>query len=124
MFIIISLLVVVSFLLVLIILAQNSKGGGLSSQFGGSGASNLIGVKKTGDLLENITWVLAISLLVLSLSTNFFMTDVNPNSLNSPNIDRANEQVVPPNFDAGEAPATTDPSQDGSLEGLTEDSEQ
>lgn len=112
------MLVVASFLLVLIILAQNSKGGGLSSQFGGSGASNLIGVKKTGDLLENITWVLAVSLIVLSLSTNFFMTDINPNSLNSPNIDRANEQTVLPNIDAGVAPAPTDPSEDAPAEDI------
>ena len=30
-----------AFMLVLVILAQNSKGGGLSSQFGGSGASGM-----------------------------------------------------------------------------------
>ena len=61
---VITLIIIVSVLLVLIILAQNPKGGGLSSQFGGSGASNLIGVKKTGDLLERLTWGFAISLFV------------------------------------------------------------
>jgi len=65
-----SLIILTSVLLVLIVLAQNSKGGGLSSQFGGSGASNFIGVKKTGDLLERLTWGLAIALMVLSLSVN------------------------------------------------------
>ena len=40
-------------LVVLVVLAQNSKGGGLSNQFGGSGASNLIGVKKTGEPLSD-----------------------------------------------------------------------
>jgi preprotein translocase subunit SecG len=49
-----------SVLLVLVVLAQNSKGGGLSSQFGGSGASNIIGVKKTGDVLERLTWGFAV----------------------------------------------------------------
>ena len=48
----ISLTIFAAVLLVLVVLAQNSKGGGLSSQFGGSSASNLIGVKKTGDLLD------------------------------------------------------------------------
>ena len=47
----IGLALFASVMLVLVVLAQNSKGGGLSNQFGGSGASSLIGVKKTGDLL-------------------------------------------------------------------------
>ena len=58
-------------LVVLVVLAQNSKGGGLSNQFGGSGASNLIGVKKTGDLLERLTWGFAIAIMVFTLATNF-----------------------------------------------------
>ena len=67
---IVSLIIFVAILLVLVILAQNSKGGGLSSQFGGSGASNMIGIKKTSDLLEKITWGLAIVMLVLTLASN------------------------------------------------------
>lgn len=67
----ISLAIFSAVLLVLVVLAQNSKGGGLSSQFGGSGASNLIGVKKTGDLLERLTWGFAIAIMVFSLATNF-----------------------------------------------------
>lgn len=51
----IGLAIFCSVLMVLVVLAQNSKGGGLSNQFGGSGASNLIGVKKTGDFLERTT---------------------------------------------------------------------
>jgi len=60
-----------AFFLVIVVLAQNAKGGGLSNQFGGSGASNLIGVKKTGDLLERLTWGFAIAIMVFSLATNF-----------------------------------------------------
>ncbi len=67
----ISLAIFSSVLLVLVVLAQNSKGGGLSNQFGGSGASNLIGVKKTGDLLERLTWGFAIAIMVFTLATNF-----------------------------------------------------
>ncbi|HMJ68449.1 MAG TPA: preprotein translocase subunit SecG [Cyclobacteriaceae bacterium] len=73
--ILIILAMVASVLLVLVVLAQNSKGGGLSSQFGGSGASNLIGVKKTGDLLERLTWAFAIAIMLFSLGTN--LTDSN-----------------------------------------------
>lgn len=67
----ISLAIFSAVLLVLVVLAQNSKGGGLSSQFGGSSASNLIGVKKTGDLLEKLTWGLAIAVMAFTLATNF-----------------------------------------------------
>jgi len=91
--------------MVLVVLAQNSKGGGLSSQFGGSGTSNLIGVKKTGDLLEKITWSLGIAIFMLSLSTNFILDTNEGNGFSSPNIDRAQESVLPPaglNFDLEE----------------------
>ncbi|MEO1050079.1 MAG: preprotein translocase subunit SecG [Bacteroidota bacterium] len=85
---VITLIIVVCVLLVLVILAQNSKGGGLSSQFGGSSASNMIGVKKTSDLLEKITWGLAIALLALTLSTKFLIPKeeslVNPARNNNP----------------------------------------
>ena len=93
---IITLIIIASILLVLVVLAQNSKGGGLSSQFGGSGTSNLIGVKKTGGLLEKITWGLGISILALSLSTNFILGKNAENGFSSPNIDRAQESVLPP----------------------------
>jgi len=79
---IIGLSVVISILLVLVILAQNSKGGGLSSQFGGSAASNIIGVKKTGDLLEKLTWGFIVTLIVLTLSTSM---------LNNSRQDRSND---------------------------------
>ncbi len=60
--------IVVCVLLGLIILIQNPKGGGLSSGF--SGSNNIMGVQRTGDLLEKGTWVLAITLMVLSLLIN------------------------------------------------------
>lgn len=90
---IISIIIFVAILLVLVVLAQNSKGGGLSNQFGGSGASNIIGVKKTGDLLEKLTWGFVITIMVLSLSTNF-VTQEGPRSSNEI-LDRAGEQAAP-----------------------------
>lgn len=44
---------------------QNSKGGGISSQF--SGANQIMGVRRGADVIEKATWTLAIALLVLSL---------------------------------------------------------
>ena len=93
----IILIVIVSLLLMLVILAQNAKGGGLSSQFGGSGTSQLMGVKRTSDLLEKLTWGLGIALLALSLSTVFFINR-SASGIVSPNIQRAEEQQVVPGF--------------------------
>lgn len=59
------LIILVCLLLILVVLVQNSKGGGLASNFAAS--NQVMGVRKTGDFLEKATWALAISLLVLSL---------------------------------------------------------
>ena len=86
---VIILILIIAVLLVLVVLAQNSKGGGLSSQFGGSGASNIIGVKKTSDLLERLTWGFAIAILVLSVSVNILADRPGSGEIESPNLDRA-----------------------------------
>lgn len=64
----IILAVIVCVLLGIIVLIQNPKGGGLNSSF--SSSSQLMGVQKTGDFLEKGTWVLAVTLMVLSLAVN------------------------------------------------------
>jgi preprotein translocase subunit SecG len=88
---------VASVLLVLVVLAQNSKGGGLSSQFGGSAASNMIGVKKTGDLLERLTWAFAIAIMLFSLGTNL----MSPSTGSDEILDKATqEKVAQPNNNA------------------------
>jgi preprotein translocase subunit SecG len=62
---ILVLILVTSVLLTLVVLVQNSKGGGLASNFAGS--NQIMGVRKTADFLEKATWSLAIALVVLSL---------------------------------------------------------
>ena len=83
---IIGVIIFLSLLLILVVLAQNPKGGGLSSQFGGAGVSQVMGVKKTGDLLEKLTWGFSITILSLTLLSNLFIED-NQNSIESPNIE-------------------------------------
>lgn len=117
---IVILIVLVALLLMLVILAQNSKGGGLSSQFGGSGASQLMGVKRTGDLLEKITWGLAITLIALTLSTSFFMDTNQRSGVVSPNIQRAQEQNIVPGFGGTEVEPESDmevPGTEGEIDG-------
>ncbi|WP_207430805.1 preprotein translocase subunit SecG [Sabulibacter ruber] len=71
----ISVIIFLCVLLVLVVLSQNSKGGGLSSQFGGGGTSQLMGVKRTGDLLEKLTWGFAIGIIVLTLASHTIVSD-------------------------------------------------
>jgi preprotein translocase subunit SecG len=115
---IITLIIIAALLLVLVVLAQNSKGGGLSSQFGGGGTSQLMGVKRTGDLLEKMTWGLAVGLIVLSLTAHIFLPGNSQNpGMTSPTLERAEEQtILPP---ASTLPLeNTDTSDDSSLDGL------
>lgn len=62
------LIILVGILLTLIVLVQNSKGGGLASNF--SGSNQVMGVRKTTDFLEKATWTLAIALFVLCLTAS------------------------------------------------------
>lgn len=64
------IIIVACILLIFIVLIQNPKGGGIASNFAAS--TQIMGVKRTGDVVEKATWVLAIGVLVLCLSTNFF----------------------------------------------------
>jgi preprotein translocase subunit SecG len=59
------LVLIVCVLLVLIVLVQNSKGGGLASNFQSS--NQFMGVRKTTDFLEKSTWTLAAALMVFSI---------------------------------------------------------
>ena len=62
---VVVLILIVSVLLGLVVLVQNSKGGGLVSNFGG--ANQMMGVRQTADFLEKATWGLATALVVLCL---------------------------------------------------------
>jgi preprotein translocase subunit SecG len=65
------LIFIVCILLVLIVLVQNSKGGGLASNFQSTG--QVMGVRKTADFLEKFTWGLAGALLFLSVVGSAFI---------------------------------------------------
>jgi len=91
----ISIIIFICVLLILVVLSQNSKGGGLSNQFG-AGSSNLIGVKRTGDLLEKMTWGLAIALVVLSLSSSMLIDKSAGGPRRSAAQERASQQSAAP----------------------------
>jgi preprotein translocase subunit SecG len=92
----ISIIIVLAVLLVLVILAQDSKGG-VGAAFGGS-ASQIMGVTKTGNILEKSTWVLSIAILVLSLTSSAFYSQEGSGDFSSPNIESARKQIITPSF--------------------------
>ncbi len=58
-------IIIICALLILVVLVQNSKGGGISSNF--SAANQIMGARRGTDFIEKATWTLAILLLVFSL---------------------------------------------------------
>ncbi|MBS1731204.1 MAG: preprotein translocase subunit SecG [Bacteroidetes bacterium] len=68
-----------SILLCAIILIQNPKGGGLAGgAFGGMG-NQFMGVKQTNDILIKGTWLFAIIIAVLAITSPLFLSGVTSN---------------------------------------------
>ena len=65
----IVLVVLASVLMCFVVLIQNSKGGGLASSFASS--NQIMGVRKTTDFIEKLTWGLAIFMVVLSIASSY-----------------------------------------------------
>lgn len=59
------LIVLAALLMIGIVLIQESKGGGLASNF--SSSNQIMGVRKTTDFVEKTTWGLAITMVVFSV---------------------------------------------------------
>ena len=68
-------------LLVLFVLVQNAKGGGLVSSLGG--ASNVVGVRESANILEKGTWTLAVVLMLLSFFAVAALPHQDPGSAES-----------------------------------------
>ena len=59
------LIVLAALLMIGIVLIQESKGGGLASNF--SSSNQIMGVRKTTDFIEKTTWGLAAAMVILSV---------------------------------------------------------
>ncbi|MCU0348839.1 MAG: preprotein translocase subunit SecG [Saprospiraceae bacterium] len=66
------LIAIVALLLIASVLIQNPKGGGVDATFG-AGANQMFGVAKSADLIEKLTWGLAVALIVLCILTTFML---------------------------------------------------
>ncbi len=69
--VLVVLIVILAVLMCLIVLIQESKGGGLASSF--SASNQIMGVRKTTDVIEKMTWGLVAAMVVLSVVSVFFI---------------------------------------------------
>ena len=110
------LIVIAALLMIGIVLIQESKGGGLASQF--SGYNQIGGVRKTTDFIEKATWFLAGFMVLISVCCayvapqaggessvmeNYQAPATNPNNL--PGFGASQQQNAAPAAPATEAPA-------------------
>ncbi len=63
------IIVILAIFLCAVVTIQNSKGGGLAAGFASS--NQIMGVRKTTDILEKTTWTLVIAIVVLSVITAY-----------------------------------------------------
>ena len=113
----IVLIVIAALLMIGIVLIQESKGGGLASQF--SGYNQIGGVRKTTDFIEKTTWGLAACMVIISVlcayvapqaagsgsvMENIEVPATNPNNL--PGFGASQQKEAAP---AAEAPAAETP---------------
>ena len=112
------LIVIAALLMIGIVLIQESKGGGLASQF--STYHQIGGVRKTTDFIEKATWGLAVAMVVISIACayvapqadtessvmeNYQAPATNPNTLPGFGASTQKEAATP---DAPAAPAAAD----------------
>lgn len=96
------LIIIVCVLLGLVVLIQNSKGGGIASNFASS--TQVVGVKRQNELIEKITWGLAATLFVLCLASNAFDgTKTNANDVGKESV--VGNAEVPSSTTPSKAPA-------------------
>ena len=110
------LIVIAALPMIGIVLIQESKGGGLASQF--SGYNQIGGVRKTTDFIEKTTWGLAAFMVIISVACayvapqatnnnsvmeNYQAPATNPNNLPGFGASQQNDAAAP--AAAPEAPA-------------------
>ena len=86
--------ILASVLMTIVVLLQNSKGGGLASNF--VAGNQTFGVRKTADILEKITWGLVAFIFVFSIATTFTATGSGKNEIDiTDKVENAATDQVP-----------------------------
>lgn len=111
MYVFISILILIaSILLILIVLIQNSKGGGLASGF--SSSNQIMGVRKTTDFIEKLTWGLAGFMVVISVACAYVIPQATSESSVVKEQALKESTTNPLNAPAGFAAPTTAPAEE------------
>lgn len=87
---VVVLVIIACVILGFIVLIQNSKGGGLASNFASS--NQIMGVRKTTDFLEKATWGLAAFIMVMCFVCAFLVK--NEFKANDPYASQDTEEVA------------------------------
>ncbi|MCS7082697.1 MAG: preprotein translocase subunit SecG [Bacteroidetes bacterium] len=109
-YIVIGLITLIAVLLIPVVLLQSSKGEGLAGIAGGFSGAQILGVRRTADILSKTTTVLATIFLLLCLLANFLIDRRYTQSIIQ---QRATEQapasapLVPPGGTPANRPAPT-----------------
>ena len=90
------LIVIAALFMIGIVLIQESKGGGLSSNFQASNA--IMGVRKTTDFIEKATWSLAIAMVVLSVACAWVAPTASTSQSIMENVSTEQQQTNPNNL--------------------------
>ena len=69
----IFLIAILSILLIIIIIIQNPQKKGINNEFIESKKINTIGFRRANNLIEKTTWILCITIFILSMSSAFFL---------------------------------------------------
>ena len=107
------LVVIASIFMCLIVLIQESKGGGLASGF--ASGNQVMGVRKTTDVIEKITWGLAATMVICSVLSVYFIPSMSGNTSVREGIATEQKTTAPTNLpgipaaDVQEAPAAEAP---------------
>lgn len=96
------LTIISAVLLIGIVLIQKSKGGGLSSTFAGS--NQIMGVRRTNNFIEKMTWYLAAAIAIFAILSSYTMDNA---IQTAPRTKGTTQQVANTNYE-GEAPAAAD----------------
>jgi len=98
------LIVLAALLMIGIVLIQESKGGGLSSNF--SSSNQIMGVRKTTDFIEKATWGLAAAMVVLSVVCAYVAPSASTSESVLENVATEQQQTNPntlPGFGASQS---------------------
>ena len=114
----VTLIVLAALLMCFVVLIQNSKGGGLASSFAAS--NQIMGVRKTTDFIEKLTWGLAAFMVVVSIFAAYALpTQVEESSVimkQAVKEQATNPLNTPSGFAAPQTDAPETPAADDSAE--------